>query len=176
MQKDPRRRFAFAFTIENTDMTLWFCNRSQIVKSESFNFILVGLYTLSSGTLSHEYIQEHKTLVHFFLSFIYAEPHQAGFDPTMEAHYNEGIFYYDISVRSSDGEKFVYRTLDKISDSVAAMILGRGTRVWKAIEIKSGEPHGEPVVLKESWVDTDRMREGAVHQAIRDTNYSELDR
>ncbi|THG93104.1 hypothetical protein EW026_g8036 [Hermanssonia centrifuga] len=94
----------------------------------------------------------------------------------MEARYNEGLFYYDITVRSSDGEKFVYRTLDKISESGAAMILGRGTRVWKAIETKSGEPHGEPVVLKESWVDTDRMREGAVHQAIRDTNYSELDR
>ena len=33
MQADPRRRFVFGFTMENTNMRLWFCDRAQIVMS-----------------------------------------------------------------------------------------------------------------------------------------------
>ncbi len=42
LNKDPRRRFTYGFTIENTDMRLWYCDRSRIIVSESFNFIFVS--------------------------------------------------------------------------------------------------------------------------------------
>ena len=54
--KDPRRRFVYAFSIENTDMRLWFCDRSKILVSETHNFILVSMsqmsqyYSLTLGT------------------------------------------------------------------------------------------------------------------------------
>lgn len=41
MRYDPRRRFAFGFTIENYGMRLWFRDRSQIIVSRRFNFITV---------------------------------------------------------------------------------------------------------------------------------------
>ena len=45
--KDPRRRFVYAFSIENTDMRLWFCDRSKILVSEPHNFILVSMPQMS---------------------------------------------------------------------------------------------------------------------------------
>lgn len=44
MHFDPSRRFTFAYTIEDTNMRLWFCDRAQIVASEAFNFIKVSLF------------------------------------------------------------------------------------------------------------------------------------
>lgn len=41
MREDPRRRFVFAFTIENTQMRVWMLDRSGAVVSEPFNFITV---------------------------------------------------------------------------------------------------------------------------------------
>ena len=42
MRKDPRRRFTYAFTIEDTRMRLWYCDRAHFVVTEPFNFISVS--------------------------------------------------------------------------------------------------------------------------------------
>ncbi|KAF7799155.1 hypothetical protein EIP86_010386 [Pleurotus ostreatoroseus] len=39
MRNDVRRRFVLGFTIENTDMRIWLCDRSRILVSQPFNFI-----------------------------------------------------------------------------------------------------------------------------------------
>lgn len=39
MGHDLRRRFIFGFTIKNTDMRIWLCDRSRFLTSEPFNFI-----------------------------------------------------------------------------------------------------------------------------------------
>jgi hypothetical protein len=45
----------------------------------------------------------------------------------------------------------------------AEPLQGRGTRVFEAVELDgNGEPNGSLVVLKDSWVDSDRMREGDI--------------
>ena len=49
MNRDPRRRFAFGYTIETTNMRLWYYDRFQIVVSEPFNFITVRVFALSYG-------------------------------------------------------------------------------------------------------------------------------
>lgn len=41
MRMDPRRRFVYAFTIEDTAMKLWYCDRAQVLVSEPFNFVEV---------------------------------------------------------------------------------------------------------------------------------------
>jgi hypothetical protein len=37
MRNDPRRRFAFGLTIENTSARLWYNDRCGVVASESFD-------------------------------------------------------------------------------------------------------------------------------------------
>ena len=41
MKEDPRRRFVFGFTIENTQMRIWRLDRAELVVSDPFNFITV---------------------------------------------------------------------------------------------------------------------------------------
>ena len=42
MRFDPRRRYVLGFTIENTDMKLWFCDRAHTICSEPFDFTTVS--------------------------------------------------------------------------------------------------------------------------------------
>lgn len=43
MENDPRRRFTFGVTIENTSTRLWYFSRSHIMVTEPFNFNAVRL-------------------------------------------------------------------------------------------------------------------------------------
>ncbi|KAJ3555204.1 hypothetical protein NM688_g2708 [Phlebia brevispora] len=148
LRRDPRRRFVFGYTIENTSMRLWLGDRSGIVASENFNFIT-----------------DHEQVVHFFLSVLYAQPHQLGWDPTMVL-LPDGR-NYDITVHSDAEPPRVYRTLSLLSDSGALEMDARGTRVWKAVLVEDGKVVGEPVVLKDCWVDANRTCEGTVVDLIR---------
>ena len=40
--RDVRRRFTFAFTVEDTQMRFWYCDRSVLVVTESFEFATVS--------------------------------------------------------------------------------------------------------------------------------------
>ncbi|PSS30941.1 hypothetical protein PHLCEN_2v2510 [Hermanssonia centrifuga] len=154
MREDPRRRFTFGFTIEDTEMKLWYCDRSQTVASQPFNFIT-----------------DHETLIHFFLSLSYASPVQLGWDPTIAIQ--EHDLQYRITVQSGDGTECVYRTLEVLSKSSASVLHGPGTRVWKAVRVVDGHDYGDPVVLKDCWVSCDRQREGTIHERLRNANSSD---
>jgi len=41
MRTDPRRRFVFGTSIENSEMCLWFFHRSHGMVTHAFNFITV---------------------------------------------------------------------------------------------------------------------------------------
>lgn len=55
-QHDLRRRFVFGFGINNTDMRLWFCDRSRFLVSEPFNFLTVRQMTSSVDVPAASYI------------------------------------------------------------------------------------------------------------------------
>ena len=100
-------------------------------------------------------------MLHFFAACLFARPHELGFDPTMTpVPQPDGTLQYDIVVRSADGEKQVYRTQELLSISRIDYPVGKGTRVWKAVKLENGAERGEPVALKDSWVDEHRTREG----------------
>ncbi|KAI0689963.1 hypothetical protein BC835DRAFT_217918 [Cytidiella melzeri] len=165
MQEDPRRRFVFAFTIENTQMRVWMANRSEVVVSEPFNFI-----------------KDHEKFIHFFLSQTYAQEHELGIDTTMTmvAAEETKIPTYDITVRvvetTGEGqnkvetvEDRVFRTKYLINGDGAKSLRGRGTRIWKVQEVEGGEEDADSSgVLKDVWVDEDRQREGDILEEIRD--------
>ena len=62
-----------------------------------------------------------------------------------------------------------FLTKDLISSYGAEPLRGRGTRVFEAIEIdEHGCEKGPAVVLKDIWIDHDRMREGAILAQLHD--------
>ena len=90
-----------------------------------------------------------------------------GFDPTIERRtFTDDHGVYDILIRDKDGKSQVFRTLDILYDG-SDQILGRGTRVWRAQRVDSGVLIGDPVALKDSWVDDHREREGDIDIRIR---------
>ena len=62
-----------------------------------------------------------------------------------------------------------FRTTKIISSYGAEPLRGRGTRVYEAIELDSNDnDSGSPVVLKDIWIDSDRMREGNILRTLHD--------
>lgn len=49
MRDDPTRRFTFGITLEKFDVRFWYCDRSQVVVSESFNMMTVKFLDQSSA-------------------------------------------------------------------------------------------------------------------------------
>ena len=54
-----------------------------------------------------------------------------------------------------------------LSDRGASSLLGRGTRVWKAVRIVDGLECGDPVALKDAWVEGSRVREGENNERLK---------
>ncbi|KAJ3554522.1 hypothetical protein NM688_g3064 [Phlebia brevispora] len=143
--EDPRRRFIFGYTVENTSMKLWFFHRTEAIFSTSFNFIT-----------------ESRTLTHVLLAFLYAEPHQLGWDTTMiPVSDDEGNLQYDFTIENFDGSKSLFRSLKLIYGGQSATLRRRGTRIWEVVQIINGVPCGSPLVLKDSWIHEESAREGA---------------
>lgn len=113
------------------------------------------------------YLQDKNHLIQFFLAFTFASREELGWDPTMRSLWNGVVgssFQYDITVRDMDTtEEKVYRTEKLISDVGADHIRGRGTRVWKVHQVLANGGLSKDVrVLKDVWIDSDRVREGKV--------------
>ena len=58
--------------------------------------------------------------------------------------------------------KTVYQTARIIFDHRADALRGRGTRVFEAHHLEDNVEVGEPVVIKDVWVDDDREREDKI--------------
>jgi hypothetical protein len=61
-----------------------------------------------------------------------------------------------------------FRTRKIISSFGAEPLRGWGTRVFEAIEVDENDEKGAPVVLKDIWIDHDRMREGDILAQLYD--------
>ncbi|KAF9513153.1 hypothetical protein BS47DRAFT_1362609 [Hydnum rufescens UP504] len=122
----------YGVMIENTMMRVWFCCRSSVVVSKPFTFIA-----------------EPKELVELFAAFAFADRRSFGFDPTM--------------IRAAgDPTQFI-----EVPHHTGYIVIRGGatprsrTRVFEAIEL-DGKEKDTPVVLKDIWIDHDRMTEGTV--------------
>jgi hypothetical protein len=183
MVEDPRRRFVFAFTIENTVMRVWMASRSDILVSQPFNFITVCRKIFHNINVSLIFLaQDHCKFIYFVLSQMYADESQLGLDPTITAVQDlpDAIdpekLCYDYKVRvvtksteqiTEKVEEHVYRTDYLINYDGAQSLRGRGTRVWKVHRLVDGEADGnQSGVLKDFWVDEDRLPEGQILTAI----------
>ncbi|KAI0086803.1 hypothetical protein BDY19DRAFT_995547 [Irpex rosettiformis] len=153
MRETVYRRFIFGYTIENTQMRLWFCSRSNIIVSDTFNFIT-----------------DHETLVHFFLSIMFAPRSRLGYDPTIgiaKRTKDQKTTKYSIDVRGQDGREATYITDEVVANISAEALQGQATRVWRGKKADSdGRSTGHNMVIKDCWIDTSREREGDILAAI----------
>ncbi|KAF9503667.1 hypothetical protein BS47DRAFT_778303 [Hydnum rufescens UP504] len=158
MRDDPCRRATYGITIENATTRVWFCCRSSVVVSEPFDFIA-----------------EPKALVELFAAFAFADRASLGFDSTMMRAPGDPSQFI-ITVHSNDNKKDRrFRTRKILSSFGAEPLRGRGTRVYEAIGVdEHGKEMGDPVVLKDIWIDHDRMREGTILAQLYDEEDKKL--
>ncbi|EUC53493.1 kinase domain protein, partial [Rhizoctonia solani AG-3 Rhs1AP] len=154
MSNDARRRFVHGLTCENTKARLWYHDRCDVVASEEFD--------INKGW---------KHLVRIVLSTLLAPPDRLGFDPDVEllpCDNPSAKPSYDITIYNSDTEKpTTYRTLKVLYDVGVDRMTGPGTRVWIVRKLVDGELIGPSCVLKDAWVDQDRVTEHVMLQHIR---------
>lgn len=122
-------------------------------------------------------LQSPSHIIKFFFALMYSSEEALGRDMSMTPIWNGDVSVtpqYDIVVVQTRQDPLApivsktYRTLRLISGIGAETIRGRGTRVWEVQEVKCGKvDRSKNYVLKDVWVDTDRMREGNVVTEIR---------
>ncbi|KAF8577025.1 hypothetical protein K439DRAFT_1365733 [Ramaria rubella] len=149
MRSDPCRRFTFGFTVENTQMRIWFACRSGVFLTTAFNFIL-----------------DHDKVIRFFIACAYATQADLGWDPTVERIYVGGTAQYQFTVEGVNHVQTIFRTTRVLADFSPDALLGRGTRVFEAFKLDGDTPDHTPVVIKDSWVDVDRVKEGDIRSKI----------
>ncbi|KAF8878678.1 hypothetical protein CPB84DRAFT_1793973 [Gymnopilus junonius] len=164
MSVDPRRRFAFGVTVENTQMRIWFCCRQVVLVSERFDFL-----------------RDHGKFIHVVVSLCFASPNDLGFDNTVKLKYErcKDDFQFEMTVRVHDQigheQMEAYQTLETISDYAADALCGRATRTFKAKKANSQGAEEDIIVIKDVWVDSDRKREQEIYKEIKeawDTSYT----
>lgn len=112
-------------------------------------------------------------MVHFVLSVAYASAEAIGLDPTIVRSCDGQS--YDIILGSQNSDPRTYRTCGLLFFTGKELLStgeellttsielhGRMTRVWKAVRVKDGREVGEPVVLKDTWVNAPGPFEGDV--------------
>ena len=100
-------------------------------------------------------------MIKLFAAFAFADQTSLGFDPTIQR--NKAQFVITIHPDNDKQSPRRFQSSKIISSSGAESLLGRGTRVFEAVEIDgNGNPNGSPVALKDTWVDSDLTREGSV--------------
>ncbi|KAF9537885.1 hypothetical protein CPC08DRAFT_771215 [Agrocybe pediades] len=163
MNEDPRRMFSYAFTIERSEITLWYFCRS---------------HSVMAGHIRLDSPDDFERLVTTFLSFMFATPEEMGYDPTITVHEDEDETQYTYKIpgdearpqRSSDDRFF--RTVASIDDPRSLNITGRSTRVWEVQEMESAEDNAATIndgihyVLKDVWLESAAPTEWEIQKQI----------
>ena len=122
-------------------------------------------------------------MARFYLTLMFAEAHELGYDPTIRPAkgLSRSTNQWDITVHYGDNvdtsqpvdvsklRTVVLRT-EKLESSIGAEAMrSRGTRVWQARIIRpDGKLDDKVSVIKDYWVDHDRLREAMIRQRILD--------
>lgn len=87
---------------------------------------------------------------------------------------------YDISAGARNSAR-KFRTIEMVYCAPVDAMRGRGTRVWKAVEIGRRADPKKVFIIKDTWIDSDRTREGDVmtqilQDATSDTHRAALEK
>lgn len=171
MFADPRRRFRFAVTIEDTDMRLWYLSRAICFVSKAFNFITVRIMLLHPrrSTVDVQNLQDQQPFVHFLISTSFATQAQMGYDPTTKRVLVHEKIVYEYAVYDSEKKRdIIYRTTgNALFNHQEYCLMGCAIRVWEVEELDSkGEPTGTINVLKDYWLTQGSRTEKQIQDEI----------
>ncbi|KAH9476728.1 hypothetical protein JR316_0010643 [Psilocybe cubensis] len=154
MNDDVRRMFTFGITGEQRNVTLWYHGRSHSAASHTFDFT-----------------ENPKLFIQVFIAFSFATEEELGYDPTVTLE-ADGNYMFKLP-ESPGSKKFrLFRTLEPLSLYRSNNITGRMARVYKVVEInESGEEFGDPLVLKDVWLDSTAETE----RKIQDTIFGDIE-
>uniref|UniRef100_A0A8H8CEK6 Fungal-type protein kinase domain-containing protein n=1 Tax=Psilocybe cubensis TaxID=181762 RepID=A0A8H8CEK6_PSICU len=149
MNEDVRRMFTFGITAERHNVTLWYHDRSHSAASYPFN--------LSTNP---------KLFIQILIAFSFATEEELGYDSMVKLEPDRNYTFKIPSLRGSD--KFrLFRTMEGLSLYHSNVITGRMTRVYKVVEVReNGEAFGDPLVLKDVWLDSSAKTEKEIQNAI----------
>ncbi|KJA13397.1 hypothetical protein HYPSUDRAFT_92767 [Hypholoma sublateritium FD-334 SS-4] len=144
MNSDHRRRFVFALTLGGNDGRIWLFCRQTLFATRPFDLM-----------------KDPNRFIKIVSTLAYCSATQLGFDPNMELIQHQGQWNYRITITGPDSsgnsETKTYETTGLLS-SRPHKIRGRATRIYEAYDVE--DPEREPIVVKDSWVEAKRPREG----------------
>ncbi|KAJ3743586.1 hypothetical protein DFH05DRAFT_1525854 [Lentinula detonsa] len=154
MSLDPCRRFTFSTTMQNRQMRVWFACRGVVLTTKACDFL-----------------KDHHRLVHLFISFAFSSRKDFGWDPTIICIDPEFSSLdrrkrrvYEIEVRNDTGEAKFYKTVRILADYAADSTVSRATRAIWLVE----DDKGDQYVLKDVWLDMDRLPEHEIRTQLLD--------
>ncbi|KAG2041366.1 hypothetical protein BDR03DRAFT_914065 [Suillus americanus] len=124
MREDPRRRFAFGITIEDTQLRLWLSNRAFLAVTEPIDF-----FENIDGVISHALGSASAS----------STMNGLGWDPTVERIRDGKEIQYKFTI----GDE-VFTTTQELATYGADYIVGHGTRVYEATDA-----NGKKVAIQE---------------------------
>ncbi|KAG2008955.1 other/FunK1 protein kinase, variant 2 [Coprinopsis cinerea AmutBmut pab1-1] len=140
LNRDARREFSYAVTIENQNLSVWYLSRAVAVKSKPFD------------------MQQHADLlVQLLVSLFCSSNEQLGYDPLVTL-LPDRSFVYQLPPDGDRTFPLFYRTLGVICDRQSAHLCERQSRVWKVEQVTSAsDPQRvsgtSTMVLKDSSID-----------------------
>ncbi|KAJ8083338.1 hypothetical protein PM082_009210 [Marasmius tenuissimus] len=153
MSSDPRRRFCFSITIEDTNMRFWYFSRALNYVTHSFNFIT-----------------KPKPFIQFLLATSFATPAELGYDPTVVRINIDGEWVYDYCIHDENKGVRWYRIVESLDTHRAARLPGRGVRVWVVKPLdQNRQPYTKKdkrYVLKDYWLPMESKSEKEISDAI----------
>ena len=116
-------------------------------------------------------------MIHFLGALLFSQPQDLGWDLTATLVPGpDGDPQYEFIVEGADGTQTRYRTLELIVAAPKEPTNGRGTWVWRVIELRDGIPSGDPVVLKDVWRHGELAQEGTIIESIHDSDLGDTER
>ncbi|KAH9476608.1 hypothetical protein JR316_0010521 [Psilocybe cubensis] len=154
MNDDVRRMFTFGITTEQRNVTLWYHGRSHSAASHTFDFT-----------------ENPKLFIQVLIAFTFATEEELGYDPTVTLE-ADGNYTFKLPESPGSKEFRLFRTLEPLSLYRSNNITGRMARVYKVVEVnESGEAFGDPLVLKDVWLDSTAETE----KKIQDTIFGDIE-
>ncbi|KAJ3521921.1 hypothetical protein NMY22_g12106 [Coprinellus aureogranulatus] len=176
MNDDVRRNFAYAVTIEDDHVSLWYLSRSHSVKATSFSYVkdpekLVRVLTALSCATNEQLgydarialLQDGTYIYEFATSGEQKESAEVGVVNTPDSGHGSQTALNRAAALSLPSPMF-YKMTRRLSEGLLFGVAGRCTRVFQAKQVYSKEDltpvvGAQDIVIKDVWIDADKPTE-----------------
>ncbi|KAH9476729.1 hypothetical protein JR316_0010644 [Psilocybe cubensis] len=107
-----------------------------------------------------------KLFIQILIAFLFATEEELGYDSMVKLA-PDGNYTFKLPRLPGSDEFRLFRTVEGLSVYHSNIITGQMTRVYKVVEVReNGEAFGDPLVLKDVWLDSSAKTEKEIQDAI----------